>query len=95
MSWEILKDANGDWAFEEVAAAVHCIFTMLAAGCGVVLYLRHCIVSGDPPDLQVFGTGLLAVGGSVSAAVVAVGAAKKMRGDLETDRENRKGNHDA
>lgn len=62
-------------------ALAHCLFTLLAAMAGVVLWLWKSVQSDKVPDLQAFGIGLAGVGGAVAAAIVALGIAQRQRGD--------------
>jgi hypothetical protein len=64
-----------------VMAIVHCLFTMMVASTGTLIWLWKAWIAPNVPDLQSFGIGLSAVGASVAAAIWALGKAQAARGD--------------
>lgn len=64
-----------------VMAIVHCLFTMMVASTGTLIWLWKACKASGVPDLQSFGIGLSAVGASVAAAIWALGKAQGARGD--------------
>ena len=67
------KDAKGDWSLAECVGAP-------AAVLGVGASLYHGLWLHEPFDLQSYGLG-------IGAVIAALGAAQRLRGDPELDRE--------
>jgi hypothetical protein len=68
------KDAKGDWNLAECVG-------MPAAAAAMVLWLWKAAHHPEVPDLQAFGVGL-------GAVIVALGAAQRLRGDADIDRDH-------
>jgi hypothetical protein len=74
MSWSnAFKDAKGDWNLAECVGAP-------AAVLGVITALYHGLWLHEPFDLQAYGLG---IGGLIAA----LGAAQRLRGDPDIDRD--------
>ena len=75
MSWKAaFQDARGDWNLAECVGAP-------AAVLGITTSLYHGLWLHEPFDLQAYGIG-------IGAVIAALGAAQKLRGDPELDREH-------
>lgn len=79
MSWtNAFKDAKGDWNVAECAGVP-------GAVAAICMWLWKAAHHPDIPDLQSFGIGL-------GAVIAAIGAAQRLRGDADIDREHHDGN---
>jgi hypothetical protein len=74
---------NATFEPANIIAIVNGVFTVAAAFAGVSIYLWRCVAKDMPIDLAQFGTGLLAVGGAISATIASLGAAQRLRGDAK------------
>jgi hypothetical protein len=69
----MFKDAKGDWNLAECVG-------MPAAAIGVAMWVWKAAHHVEVPDLQSFGLGL-------GAVITALGAAQRLRGDADIDRD--------